>query len=150
MDRSPHSSWEFVKEANKKLLEKGNGKVALINDFSLTTQAGNDTTEALLSQPGEYYLLFVKDSYTGDEEWSATVGYMMNRDKTKPIYVVTAQTEKVNQLFNLGRVPMHVPVLTCDYTAIKTAARANPTLYLMNGPVIKNKWGWADLHKATK
>lgn len=150
MDKLPDSTWEFVKEANKKLLEKGNGKVALINDFSLTTQAGNDTTEALLSQPGEYYLLFVKDSYTGDEEWSATVGYMMNRDKTKPIYVVTAQPEKINQLFNLGREPMHVPVLTCDYTAIKTAARANPTLYLMNGPVIKNKWGWADLHKATK
>jgi uncharacterized membrane protein YphA (DoxX/SURF4 family) len=150
MDKLPDSTWEFVKEANKKLLEKGNGKVALINDFSLTTQAGNDTTEALLSQPGDYYLLFVKDSYTGDEEWSATVGYMMNRDKTKPIYVVTAQTEKVNQLFNLGREPMHVPVLTCDYTAIKTAARANPTLYLMNGPVIKNKWGWADFDKAKK
>lgn len=150
--KQPDSTWIYYegKEPNKRLLEKGNGKVALINDFSLTTQAGNDTTEALLSQPGDYYLLFVKDSYIGDEEWSATIGYMVDRDKTKPIYVVTAQTEKVNQLFNLGRVPMHVPVLTCDYTAIKTAARANPTLYLMNGPVIKNKWGWADLHKATK
>ena len=37
MDKLPDSTWEFVKEANKKLLEKGNGKVALINDFSLTT-----------------------------------------------------------------------------------------------------------------
>ena len=147
MDKLPDSTWEFVKEANKKLLEKGNGKVALINDFSLTTQSGNDTTEALLSQPTEYYLLFVKNSYTGDEEWSVTTGYMMHRDKTKPVYVVTAQPKEVNQLFNLGREPMHVPVLTCDYTAIKTAARANPTLYLMKGSVIKNKWGWADFDK---
>ena len=33
MDKLPDSTWTFVKQANKKLLEKGNGKVALINDF---------------------------------------------------------------------------------------------------------------------
>jgi hypothetical protein len=149
MDQLPDSTWTFVKEANKKLLEKGNGKEALIKDFSLTTQAGNDTTEALLSSPGEYYLLFMRNAYPGDAEWSATTAYLMTRDFNKPVpvYVVTSSPKEVNQLVNLGREPAHVPIFTCDYTAIKTAARANPTLYLMKGAVIQNKWGWADFKK---
>lgn len=147
MDKLPDSTWTFVKEANKKLLEKGNGKVALINDFSLNTQSGNDTTDALLTTAGEYYLLFAKNAFPGDEEWSATIAYLQTRDKSKPLYVVTAQPKEANQLYNLGREPANVPILTCDYTAIKTAARSNPTLYLMKGPVVQNKWGWADFKK---
>ncbi len=150
MDQLPDSTWTFVKEANKKLLEKGNGKTALINDFSLVTQTGTDTTEALLSSEGTYYLLFIRTAYPGDEEWSATIAYLMTRDKTKPVYVVTASPKEINQLVNLGREPANVPVLTCDYTAIKTAARANPTLYLMKGAVIQNKWGWADFRKVNR
>ncbi len=148
MDKLPDSTWEFVKEAGKKLIEKGNGKTALINDFSLTTQSGNDTTEALLSTKSEYYLLFVKDKYPGDAEWSATIAYMMLRNKNIPLFVVSSQPEAVDALFNKGREKANVPVLTCDGTAIKTAARSNPTLYKMNGPVIQKKYGWADLKKA--
>ena len=40
--------------------------------------------------------------------------------------------------------------MTCDATAIKTAARANPTLYVMNGPVVQEKYSWADLDKVGK
>jgi hypothetical protein len=32
--------------------------------------------------------------------------------------------------------------LSCDATVLKTVARVNPTLYLMNGPVVKQKWSW--------
>lgn len=149
MDKLPDSTWAFVKEAGKKLIEKGNGKVALINDFSFITASGNDTTEAILNQQEEYYLMFVKDKYTGDEEWSATIAYMMTRDKTKPIYVITSQYNEVSQLFNTSREPVNVPIFICDGTAIKTAARVNPTLYKMKGPVVVNKWGWADFHKVT-
>ena len=43
---------------------------------------------------------------------------------------------------------LNIPVLTCDATALKTAARNNITLYLMNGPVVKSKWGGNDIEKA--
>jgi len=43
-----------------------------------------------------------------------------------------------------------VPVFNLDATAFKTAARTNPELYLMHGPVIKDKWGWADIKDAVK
>jgi hypothetical protein len=141
----PDSTWTFVKQASKKLIEKGNGKTALINDFSLITASGTDTTEALLSTPGQYYLLFIKDGYRKDEVWSAITGYMMTRDISKPHFVVSANPEKAAADFNTGRERMNVSVLTCDYVAIKTAARSAATLYLMNGAVIQKKWGWASL-----
>ncbi len=150
MDQLPDSTWEYVKEGTKKLVEKGNGKTALINDFSLTTQSGNDTTEALLNTNGEYYLLFMKDKYPGDGEWSATIAYMMLRDKNIPHFVVSSQPDAIDALFNKGRENANVPILTCDGTAIKTAARSNPTLYKMKGPVIIKKYGWADLQQALK
>lgn len=148
MDQLPDSTWEYVKEGSKRLIEKGNGKTALINDFSLTTQSGNDTTEALLNTPGEYYLLFIKDKFPGDEEWSATIAYMMLRDTNVPHFVVSSQPDAMDALFNKGREKAYVPILTCDGTAIKTAARSNPTLYKMKGPVILKKYGWADLRNA--
>jgi uncharacterized membrane protein YphA (DoxX/SURF4 family) len=143
--KQPDSTWIYVegKLPNKKLIEKGNGKVALINDFTLTTQNGTDTTEALLSSPGEYYLLFIKE-YPGDEAWSATEAYMQVRDKTRPLFVVTSQRKEMDRVFNGGRNKFNVAILTSDGTNIKTVARANPTLYLMKGPVIQKKSSWAD------
>ena len=40
--------------------------------------------------------------------------------------------------------------MTCDATAIKTAARANPTIYSMIGPLVQEKYSWADLEKVIK
>ncbi|MEO7307027.1 MAG: BT_3928 family protein [Ferruginibacter sp.] len=144
----PDSSWEFV-ERKQVLVEKGKNNIPLINDFTLTTQSGADTTEALLNSSGEYYLLFIKE-YPGDEQWSATEDYMQLRDKDKPHFVVTSQPKEINRLFNGGRNKFNVEILTCDATAIKTAARVNPTLYLMKGPVIQRKLSWADFKKITK
>ena len=52
-----------------------------------------------------------------------------------------------NEFFN-QRNNYNVPVFSLDATAFKTAARTNPELYLMKGPVIENKWGWADFKAA--
>jgi len=149
--KQPDSAWIYVdgKMPNKKLIEKGNGKVALINDFILTTSSGNDTTEALLNSPGQYYLLFIKE-YPGDEEWSATEAYMHLRNKDIPHFVVTSQPKEMNGLFNGGRNKFNVEILTADLIVIKTAARVNPTLYLMKGPVIQKKMSWADFKKVAK
>jgi uncharacterized membrane protein YphA (DoxX/SURF4 family) len=148
MDKLPDSTWEFVKEAGKKLLEKGNGKTALINDFSVTTQSGTDTTEALLSTAGDYYLLFVKDKYPGDEEWSATISFLVGKEQNIPCFLVTSHPKEIDALFNKGRERFNLQVLTCDGVAIKTAARSNPTLYKMKGAVVQKKYGWSDLKKA--
>jgi uncharacterized membrane protein YphA (DoxX/SURF4 family) len=141
----PDSTWQFVRQGEKKLIEKGNNKTALINDFALTTQSGIDTTEALLNTAGEYFLLFVKDKYPGDEEFSAAIAYLMRRNKNVPHFIISSQPVAVHALFNQGREQAGVPILTCDGVAIKTAARSNATLYKMKGPVVQQKYGWADL-----
>jgi hypothetical protein len=38
--------------------------------------------------------------------------------------------------------------LRCDATAIKTAARTNPALFLIKKGTILNKWSYADLEQA--
>ena len=63
------------------------------------------------------------------------------QQKSKSVYLVTSGRGDVEKRFP-GET-----VFTCDFTAIKTAARSNPTLYRMNGPVIMQKWGWADFSK---
>ena len=143
----PDSTWEFV-ERKQVLIEKGKNNVALINDFILKTEGGNDTTDAILSQSGEYYLLFVQRlPNTKHTEWINRF-YEIHKKGT-PCFYVTANSVALDAHLSMYQ-PNKMIILTCDYTAIKTAARNDVTLYLMNGPVVKNKWGGNDVEKALK
>jgi uncharacterized membrane protein YphA (DoxX/SURF4 family) len=148
----PDSSWTFV-ERKQILVAKGKNNVPLINDFSFTTVSGTDTTEAILSQPGEYYLLFVKEiPNTYHTEWLNQFYELYTQKKAAgiPAFVITATSVKQMHQFLDGQSRFNIDVFTCDGTAIKTAARANPTLFLMKGPVIQNKWAGADIAKVLK
>jgi uncharacterized membrane protein YphA (DoxX/SURF4 family) len=147
--KQPDSTWIYQQDKmpNKKLIEKGNGKVALINDFTFTTESGSDTTEAILNHQGDYYLLFIKElPKNNDIKWVESFKELYKKKTAAgvPVYVITSGTPKeVHTLLN-----NEVSIFTCDFTAIKTAARVNPTLFLMKGPVIQNKWAGIDIPKA--
>ena len=137
----PDSSWTYA-DRKQILLQKGENNIPLINDFSIGTSSGNDTTEAILSQPGEYYLLFIQNLKNYPAKWNEDQTVLEKiRQKNKPVYLVTSGRSEVEKRFPGSMV------FTCDFTAIKTAARSNPTLYHMKGPVILHKWGWADFKK---
>ena len=146
----PDSTWKFT-ERKEKLVTKGINNIPAINDFSLTDSAGVNVTEDILGQPGEYYLFFLQNMNDGINRWSAAFSELSQkaRQQNRPIYIITSDREKVNAFFNI-RNTYNIPVLTCDATAIKTAARANPTLFVMNGPVVLEKYSWADIGKAIK
>jgi uncharacterized membrane protein YphA (DoxX/SURF4 family) len=137
----PDSTWKFV-ERKETLVLKGKNNTPLINDFTFTTESGNDTTEAILSQPGEYYLLFVKDFNKNEDKWYQEFKEFY-ANKIPTVYLITADTKTANEIF---KVPgdFKLAIFSCDGTAIKTAARVNPTLFLMKGAVIQNKWSWND------
>ena len=137
----PDSTWEFV-DRKQVLVEKGKNNVPLINDFILKTESGNDTTDAILGQPGEYYLLIAKDFNIKEDEWYADFNRFYTSSKV-PVYLVTSDPVNAKKVITTPGLI----ILTCDVTAIKTAARVNPTLYLMNGPVVKNKWAAIDQFK---
>jgi len=149
-DNLPDSTWQFVAQ-NKMLIEKGNDKLPAINDFSLTSMNGNDSTEAILGQNGEYYLYFIKSFDEAAVNWQ--YGFMQLQAKAKQqgrnIYVVTADTEKIFDFFN-KKNNFNVTVFTCDATAIKTAARCVPTIFFMKGPVVLGKWSWEDIDEAMR
>ncbi|MFZ1528188.1 MAG: BT_3928 family protein [Ferruginibacter sp.] len=145
----PDSSWKYA-DRKQILVEKGKNNVPLINDFSFTTSSGNDTTEAILNQSGSYYLLFIQNLDKYPPNWQEDLEFVRKvMSRGVKIYIITSQRKETEERFSDvgGMKKTGVPVFTCDFTAIKTAARANPTLYLMKGPVIEKKWGWADFDK---
>ncbi len=143
---SADSTWKFV-ERKQTLVEKGSNNVPVISDFSLSTESGVDSTDAILSIAGEYYLLYIKDMEGYPKDWDGDAILLSKlHSSNKKIFIVTSQIEKVKQHFanfkSLESVLPSVQFLTCDATVLKTVARVNPTLYLMNGAVVKQKWSW--------
>ncbi|MEO5892795.1 MAG: BT_3928 family protein [Ferruginibacter sp.] len=143
----PDSTWKFV-ERKQNLVTPGVNNIPAINDFSLADSSGVNVTEDILSQPGEYYLFFLQNLNEGVTKWSAAFSELSQkaRQQNRPVYVITSDKENVNTFFNV-RNTYNITILTSDATAIKTAARANPTLFLMKGPVVQNKYSWADIGK---
>jgi uncharacterized membrane protein YphA (DoxX/SURF4 family) len=124
-------SYTFVKREDK-VIRKGTA-VAAIRDFTLQTVSGTDTTTTLLSEPGKKLFLFVKDGYKKGK-WKVKAGEINSKSREKGIkmFIVT-NLENLDLLTN-------VQVLRSDGTAIKTAARHNPTLFLLDGGTVIKKW----------
>ncbi len=146
----PDSTWTFF-ERKQKLLKAGVNNVPAINDFSLVDSSGANLTEEILTQPGGYYLFFLQNMQEGNARWSTEFSALAQKLQQQkiPIYIITSDSETVNTFFNKTN-NYNIPVLTSDATAIKTAARANPTLFKMKGPVVQDKFSWADLDQALK
>jgi uncharacterized membrane protein YphA (DoxX/SURF4 family) len=146
----PDSTWKFI-DRKQTLIAKGKNNVPLINDFSLSDADGNDSTETILNQPA-YYLFFIKNiQEAGVEKWQSIFTDLVKKARQQqiPIYVVTSDTKNATVFFNQAN-SYNLPVFTTDGIAIKTAARANPTLFVMKGPVVQEKYSWADLNELLK
>lgn len=146
----PDSTWKFS-DRKQVLIEKGKNNEPPIKDFDLKTVSGVDTTEAILNQKGMYYLLLIKnfDGLSRDDGWFSSFINLIQAAKTNgtPLIIVTSQAEAAENFFGGGRDVFDVTIVTCDVTALKTAARAVPTLYKMNGPAVISKWSGASFEK---
>lgn len=146
----PDSTWTFVSRKDI-IIEKGKNNEPPIKDFFLTTISGTDSTEAILNNPGEYYLYFIKDVKKDTAKWMNNFRTLYNfiRQNNRPLYIVASQASVSQQFFN-DKNKFNVPVLSIDAVALKTAARTDPALYLMKGPIVQKKWGSATIDKAAK
>ena len=146
-DATPDSTWEFV-DRKQILIQKGSNNIPVISDFSLTTESGNDSTDAILNTAGEYYLLYIKDLESYPKQWNGDIQLVKKlTTEKKEFYVVTSQIAKVKNRFKDLLAKENVDIatikfLSCDATVMKTVARVNPTLYLMDGPVVRDKYSW--------
>lgn len=140
-------SYHFVSRYDK-LIRKGNAEPA-IKDFNLITGAGTDTTQAVLEAKGYKLFLFMKEvdeAHATGKEWAVIL--TMARSKRIPVFFITGDYDNLMVRVGQQGVPGDVTVLKCDATAIKTAARANPALYLLKKSTILGKWSYADFGRA--
>lgn len=140
----PDSTWKFS-ERKQTLIQKGFNNVPLINDFSLTDQDGINQTDSILSRSSEYYLFFLKEIPSG-KGWLEKYRKFYDEAESQqiPVFVITAQMNVVIDFFTRHSLQAD-DFLSADATAIKTAARVNPTMFKMRGPVVLDKISWADL-----
>jgi len=131
------ASYTFV-ERSQKLLRQGNAEPA-IKGFSLTSLSGQDYTTSILEEP-KAVLVFVLN-FENAQDWFADVQsvYKEARQKNIPFFVVSSEAAKGKiSLANL--LNEEVVFLNLDNVALKTAARANPTIYLIEkGTVIEKQ-----------
>jgi uncharacterized membrane protein YphA (DoxX/SURF4 family) len=140
-------SYHFVSRYDK-LVREGNA-VPAIKDFVLTTGEGTDTTQEVLAAKGYKLLQFVKEldeAHSADQKFSVIL--TMAKSKHIPVVFITGDYDNLVARVQQQGIAADVTVLKCDATAIKTAARANPTLYLLKGGTILAKWSYADYDKA--
>ena len=142
------STYKFIKRYDK-LIRKGNAESS-IKDFSLQSIYGNDTTQALLNEESYQLFLFLKNDYK-KREWPEVLSIVMNQAKQKNINGFLVTNIPIDELRNNPPpVFLESTPLRCDATAIKTAARTNPTLYLVKKGTIIQKWGYADFEQAIR
>ena len=145
------SLYHFVRRYDK-LVRKGNAEPA-IRDFALTSLSGNDSTQAILGQQGYAVYVFAKDQVNADynREENKQLRTILDYAKSKemPVYIITNTKEVLSELASATRdtALTATNAFLCDAVAIKTAARANPTLYLLKDGVVQNKWAYADIKK---
>ncbi len=120
------------------LIQKGNGRMAKIVDFSLFTMNNVDTTEALFNTSTPYVLIF-SGNIDKTIPWETLISSI--REKHQLVYLITADKE------NLPKMKFDIPVLIGDMTMIKTAARVWPTVVVMNGSKIMEKQSYIDFLK---
>ena len=130
------STYEFIEGSQvQKIIRKGNNTPKIAN-FALTTFNNNDSTQAILGLDKKYVLVFVKE-FKAATELSKQINLPALQELQKkglPVFVVTSDVEGAENI-----VIKDVTFFKCDVTEIKTAARVNPTYFLMQGATILNK-----------
>ena len=150
------NSYTF-KDRIDKLVRKGNAEPP-IKGFSLTgreffdSTAGkakrNDSTDIILSEP-YCLLLFCENFSTPVQHWQNDFEQVkkLADEKNIPAYIVTASVNEAS--IALRRTPFsNMQVFECDFTAIRTAARTNPCLYLLKQGTVVNKWSYKKISQA--
>jgi uncharacterized membrane protein YphA (DoxX/SURF4 family) len=133
------STYEFI-ERYQKLVRKGSEGPAIV-DFALQNINGTDTTLSVLNDPNYYVMLFINDFSSYNEWHNKEFAELRNKLNAKhlPFFIVTSDKTKAIELF--GNDP-EVTILICDGTVIKTAARVNPTYFIMQLANIKGKYSY--------
>lgn len=132
-------TYEFVSRQDK-LIRKGNAEPP-IKGFSLTGVTNTDSTQVVLAQP--YALLFFYDNTEGmPNSVKNAFSRLYNEarlQRSVPVYFVTTYIDQAAESLKKQLID-NTAIFKIDHTAFRTAARTNPSIYLLKGGTIVNKW----------
>jgi hypothetical protein len=114
-----------------------------IQGFVLTSSVGIDSTEAILGME-KVFLLFSEDIGKGPSAWGKGWGNLIGVGKSKNIPLVLVSNQPSEWTSTWSDQYPQVYRLSSDRTPIRTAARVNPTVYLLEQGVIVGKWALTD------
>jgi hypothetical protein len=138
------ATYKFISRKDK-LIRKGNAEPP-IKGFSLSGTTNEDSTQIILGQP-HAVLLFCLDFSKPVSKWSGCFSKLYTELKKKniPAYLVTAKPDEAPAKIR-STTFADIPVLKADLTAIRTAARTNPCIYLLNTGTIVDKQSYHKLN----
>jgi uncharacterized membrane protein YphA (DoxX/SURF4 family)/thioredoxin-related protein len=141
-------SYKYIDRVDKQV-RKGNAEPP-IKGFALNDENNNNYTSIVLSE--KYNLiLFSENLSKATQNWKADL-LKINAAAEKlniPLYIVTTSVVEAKKV--VANSPLeNLQFFNCDFTAIRTAARSNPTLYILKEGTILNKWGHMQLKKSLK
>ncbi|MBI1342785.1 MAG: DoxX family membrane protein [Terrimonas sp.] len=127
------------KDRIDKLVRKGNAEPPL-KGFSLSGETKTDSTQVVLNERYAI-LLFVEDlsKFSAARQEECRSVFELALKKNLPFYMVTTNIATAKEKL-AGTVLANIQVFTCDFTAIRTAARTNPCYYLLSKGTVVNKW----------
>jgi len=133
----PDSTWSF-KDRKQVLVRKGINNEPPIKDFILKDDAGEDLTENILGHSGAHYLLFIQTTHglSAEDRWVTSMLELSSKSK---VTIITAVPDEVRALLRNKKLSSSIQIVSCDVTAIKTAARTVPVLYRMQGSRVEEK-----------
>jgi uncharacterized membrane protein YphA (DoxX/SURF4 family) len=143
------SVYHFIKRYDK-LVRKGNAEIP-IKDFVLLTAEGADSTKEIINYSGYQVFLFTKGMENSNTRWTDDYLLLHKKLKSKNIktIIVTSDYDNTSSWMRKAGIGEGVSLFKSDFVAIKTAARADPTLYLIKNGTILNKWSYANFDKAS-
>lgn len=143
------STYQFVDRYDK-VVRKGKNNEPPIKGFSLSGSSDIDSTKIILEQPFAV-LIFCLDFSAPVSRWEDDFFKIYSEAKAKniPSYLVTARIDQAAKALS-GTPFADIPVLKCDYTAIRSAARTNPCLYVLKQGTILGKWSYHQFNRAIK
>jgi hypothetical protein len=140
------STYTFI-DRKDKLVRKGNAEPPIKN-FSLTGLTGEDSTAIILAQPNAV-LIFMQD--LKKELISKDFGEMAIKAKEKniPVFVATPSNADAIKIFN-GKEYDAFQFFNCDFTVVRTAARTDPTVFILRQGTIVDKFSKNQITAAIK
>jgi uncharacterized membrane protein YphA (DoxX/SURF4 family) len=123
-----------------KVVRQGNAQPP-IKDLVMLSASGADTTQAILQQPGYSLVLFSRHLDDVPEGMGAALKQVQQAASASGISMVWVSSDAEQAEALAGEWALvNIPLLRGDLVAIKTAARVNPTLYLLEQGTVRAKW----------